>query len=178
MPEHIFYIKIYYPCPIHGLRGLGNDRSTALVNNIVTCHRCRLSCVKEFCFALIWNSANLCQRQQQQVVESEWERKKTLRERESGQMFRERERKWERKKAIDSWRMDPLLKRARNKVGRGGQIDSETTREMGRGWSTVGTLVASNSRDPRFESSHLPFYLVSTMLQRQKIRERGREWTI
>ena len=50
------------------------------------------------------------------------------------------------------------------------------------GYGSVGIVVASDTRGPRFESSHwqnlLNIYLLSTVLKRQKLRNRGREWPI
>ena len=36
---------------------------------------------------------------------------------------------------------------------------------MGSGCGAVGRVVASNTRDPRFESSHRQYYLLSTLLK-------------
>ena len=47
---------------------------------------------------------------------------------------------------------------------------------MGSGIDAVGRVIASDSRDPRFESSHWQnLYALPTVLKRQK---RGLEWPI
>ena len=47
---------------------------------------------------------------------------------------------------------------------------------MGSGCGAVGRVVASNTRDPRFESSQRQYYLLSTVLKRRKKKKRGQEW--
>ena len=48
------------------------------------------------------------------------------------------------------------------------------------GCGSVGRAVASDTRGPRFESSHRQKnyieHLLSTGLKRRKLRKRGREW--
>ena len=44
------------------------------------------------------------------------------------------------------------------------------------GCGAVGRVVASNTRDPRFESSQRQYYLLSTVLKRRKKKKRGQEW--